>query len=665
MIDGICRKACVVTLLAAGAAYAQLGTPGELGPSSDALFQDLPVVQAAALHSQTLEEAPANVTIITAADMRRYGYRTLGEALASVRGFYGINDRIYQYFGTRGVNQPGDYNTRFLVMLNGQPLTESIYASNNFFGADFGLDLDLVERIEVIRGPTGALYGSNGMLANINVVTKSPVGVERGRISTETDSFGQRKVTASTSVDLGRGRNLLVSGSVFNNRGQSFYIPEYDSPATHFGQSSTRSDRERGYHSFANLLVGQWNLMAYFNSRQKYFPIGWAETGIFDNQDSWAMDERNMLGAMYSREVRRGGKVRWQIFWNQYRYTSQEHYLANEEVDSVYAEANRAQWVNTQLTYDFSTKRWGDILVGVSGALEFQNRQHGQTRELGVVDDIFVNAADRQQGVFGQVERKLTSRLTAHAGVRFDNSFNYGVALSPRLALVFQQSNRTIWKVVYGRPFRNPSAYEKYWNDGVAITGALNLQKETAHTVEGVLERKLARGLVGVANVYDYHLNKLIHTDYVGGLARYHNGNPMKSRGVEFELRGPIGDRLHVQGSVAIQKATEHQTGWLVNSPHWILGSRTAYDLIPKRLTLSGAFYSMGRRLTFLGGEVPRAHMLDVTVSTVRLSPHFDIVAGVRNVLDGNYVHPAATAIDRMPFERRSVFVKLIARSGE
>ena len=69
-------------------------------------------VDGAALHSQTLRDAPASVTVITAEDIYKYGYRTLGEAMQSVRGFTLSDNRTYRSVGVRGFNLPSDYGSR-------------------------------------------------------------------------------------------------------------------------------------------------------------------------------------------------------------------------------------------------------------------------------------------------------------------------------------------------------------------------------------------------------------------------------------------------------------------------------------------------------------------------------------------------------------------------
>lgn len=639
--------------------------PSESPAEEEALLAELPVVEAAALHTQTLHEAPANVTLITAADIRKYGFRTLGEALQSVRGFYLVNDTYYRYAGLRGLNVPGDYNTRFLVMINGHPMTEAVYASNGFFGQDFGLDLDLVERIEIIHGPTSALYGSNGMLTNINIVTRSPVDSDRFRASTETDTLGGRKAIVSAAVHLGRGANLLVSGSVFHNRGQAYYIPEYDSPETRFGRTSPRSDQERGYHSFANLLWGNWNLLAYFNDRQKFSPVPWSLEALFDDPETYVLDQRNFVGGAWSRDTTSGGKLRWQIYFDQYRYRDYTRFHEGGEI-TAYAEHARAEWLSSQLSYRRPVARLrGALTVGAAATWEIRNRQNPwqvwpERREV-----LRVDAPDRLHALFLQHELELSRRWTLVTGLRLDSSRLYSSALSPRAALIFAQSEDTTWKLVYGRPFRNPSPFEQFWYDGVSYAPSGGLKAERAHAFELSAEHRFSSKLRGMANLFHYSLSDLIQAVFEDELIRYRNFAAIRSRGLEGELAGELPGRFEFTASFIWQAAHERATGWMVNSPRLIAKARLAVPLAGGSWTLAYNSWFLGARRTMAGELVNRAYVGDFTLASHRLHPHFDVIVGVRNVFDHVWHDPVAVAVDRIRGPGRHVFVKFITRVEE
>ena len=121
------------------------------------------------------------MTIVTAEDIRTFGWRTLAEALTSVRGFYTTNDRNYTYVGVRGFGRPSDYNNRVLVLVNGHRFNDNVY-DQALVGNEFPIDLALVERIEIIRGPGSALYGTSAFFAVINVVAASGRRGRRQRV---------------------------------------------------------------------------------------------------------------------------------------------------------------------------------------------------------------------------------------------------------------------------------------------------------------------------------------------------------------------------------------------------------------------------------------------------------------------------------------------------
>ncbi len=218
-------------------------------------LMDIQVVSAA-LHPQTLQDAPASVTVITAEDIRKYGYRTLGEALSAVRGFYLSNDRSYETMGVRGFSLPGDYGSHLLVMVNGHNMADNVFDYMLYFGNDFPIDMNLIKQIEIIRGPSSALYGSNAIFATINIITKSPGEAGPLSFTADTGSFGEKKGQVVETASFG-GVKLLLSASVFSNAGESpLFFPQYDTSQNNYGEAVNMTT-ERGYHFFSTLDLAE------------------------------------------------------------------------------------------------------------------------------------------------------------------------------------------------------------------------------------------------------------------------------------------------------------------------------------------------------------------------------------------------------------------------
>src|SRR6185295_4844201 len=109
--------------------------------------------------------------IVTADEIKKFGHRTLAEVLRSVRGIYVTYDRNYANFGIRGFDRPGDFNTRVLLLVDGHRMNDNLYDSA-LLGSEATLDLDLIDRVEVIRGPSSSIYGNSAFFGVINIITR-------------------------------------------------------------------------------------------------------------------------------------------------------------------------------------------------------------------------------------------------------------------------------------------------------------------------------------------------------------------------------------------------------------------------------------------------------------------------------------------------------------
>ena len=117
-------------------------------------------VYAASKFREKIADSPASVTIVTREEIRKFGYRTLADIARSVRGFDVTYDRSYSYTGVRGLNGLGDYGSHVLLLVDGHRMNDPIY-DVVAVGTEGLLDVDLIERVEFIRGPSSQMYGSN------------------------------------------------------------------------------------------------------------------------------------------------------------------------------------------------------------------------------------------------------------------------------------------------------------------------------------------------------------------------------------------------------------------------------------------------------------------------------------------------------------------------
>jgi outer membrane receptor for ferrienterochelin and colicins len=147
-------------------------TPSLLDMSlEDLMLIDIDSVYGASGFKQKVTEGPASVTIIISEEIQRYGYRTLANILRNVQGFYVSYDRNYSYLGERGFGLPGQYNNSIALLVDGHRLNDNIY-DGALIGTEFPIDVDLIDRVEVIRGPNSSLYVASAFLGVVNIITK-------------------------------------------------------------------------------------------------------------------------------------------------------------------------------------------------------------------------------------------------------------------------------------------------------------------------------------------------------------------------------------------------------------------------------------------------------------------------------------------------------------
>ncbi|HET7791188.1 MAG TPA: TonB-dependent receptor [Gemmatimonadales bacterium] len=628
----------------AGRAAAAQGVPQD----ETALFQDLSRVTGASRYDQDTRDAPSSITIITAEEIQRYGYRTLAEALEHVRGFVVNDDRNYSYVGVRGFAVPGDYNSRVLLLVDGHRINESVFESAPI-GPDGLIDLRMVERIEIVRGPGSSLYGASALFAVVNIVTRQPRWVQGVDASASTASYGTRRGNFAAGGRLGNGVELMGFASAYRSTGQDLSFPGL---GTAVGADGERYDRE-----FGKVVAGDWTLQAGRSWREKQIPTGSFQT-TFNDPRAQTVDAFSFGLLRYQHGFATLSSVEATVSYDAYTYRGRYPYSTGLTADYglsrswafegqyVHPVADRHRFVVGVAT-QFNTKQdQGDDNLD-SGTVIFRSHRQGEIWAL-----------------FAQDEWRLGPALRITAGLRHDHYDTFGGTTNPRIAVVYDASSAATFKLLYGRAFRAPNAYElDYQDGGLSMKTPTGLKPERLESYEAVFESEPLRDLRFTATAFVLHLNDLVTQvqDSTDSLLVYRNLGRAQSEGLELEAdaRFPGGSEVGV--SFTAQQVTDPGTrADLPAAPHYLATAHVSVPVAGDRLRASLAGRYVGTQRTVTGASVGSSTVSDLTLVGT-LTAHLTASAGVYNVFDARYGDPAGSdqVVSVIPQNRRNLRLSL------
>lgn len=484
-------------------------------------------VETASRSIEPLDRTPASVYVVTADDIRTYGYRTLADVLENVPGFNGINLGFTLQGGQRG--QPGNF-AQTLLLVNGREF-QGLATQEAFISDQFGIDN--IRQIEIMNSPGSVLYGANAYSGVINILTKDA----------DPDFIGQQARLALGSENT--QALSLVSASQTALGRVSFYFRQYRSDNWNFG--GFVADREHFSAGFpavfqnASAAAGQ-------DYENRSMARSWAarleKNGFYLGSDGYYLESGKGLEAVAmdyhsQRDVRDlslwyggwqgtawGSKITAEYqflrdrFWGlNYAFrnsvwqallaggrnpdaplTQQEIY---EDFQFAYSQENspgsQRHRAFIELQKEFSAS--AQLTAGIVG--EYRDLL-GTARSTSDPSPSFdTTLADsnplhrplyrsNKESAYLQWRQLLAEQLDLTLGARMDDQSQYGTISTLRGGLVWHAGPGTHWRLLYGEAFREPTIFELGTSKPPGTPASADLQPAIIETIEIGLVQHIA-----------------------------------------------------------------------------------------------------------------------------------------------------------------------------
>ncbi|MBI5187575.1 MAG: TonB-dependent receptor [Nitrospirae bacterium] len=601
-----------------------------------------------------LREAPAIATVITAEQIRNMGARNLLDVLKTVPGFeITTSDIGRKAIHVRGIKTVASEKIR--LMLDGHEVNEPTTA-----GLAWSFDnmpIENIKRIEVIRGPGSALYGTNAFLAVINVVTKDVGDIEGTRLSVSGGSFNTQKYNIVSGYRLG---DLNITGflNYYDTGGERLRVDK-----DVIGNSGSTLDYERRFDGDLKLIFKDFVLKGKYISAKRGPYIGVGDA-LNDESEITTVQYFGELDYIHSYEhVDVVAKVYldefdWDAFWEVYPegfklagvipfpdgflghpYLKEGKTGAEVQFDFIPIEKNKASFgfayegirqydVRSENNFNpFTFAPLGSIQDTTSWGNWNQNRER------------YVRA------IYFQDAHTISDALEITAGVRYDDYSDFGNTTNIRGGMVYKFSRDGEFKFLYGEAFRAPVFEEMYIINNPAILGNEKLKAEKIRTYEGGLGFRLFDKLNAGINYFYSDIGDLIQqAAQPSGAKKYENTTGATASGIEAELKGRLNDNSYAFANYTYQESQYKDTNEKIPDVAKHKGNIGLNIGLSKFISINANTLLIGPRGRTSGdsrGDLKGQSVTNLTVIGKDFYKGLEIRGSAYNIFNENYTDPS------------------------
>ena len=576
----LCHTAPVICLLTASGAIAN---PDERLRHFLSLSLEELMEQKVTISTQTarsLSNAPSAVSVITAEDIKATGATNLVDVLQGVPGIY----IRYSQFGFRPlISFRGANDKQTLVMVNGAPMSDLMWRLGIFWK---GLPASVIDRVEIIRGPGSALFGTDASAGVINVITKTAGGISENEAGVRVGSFN----TLNGWLQYGgqwNGLDVAVTADLARTDGHG---PLIDSDAQSrsdlaFGTTASLAPGDAGY-GWQNtdlrfsLSNANWRLLADY-TRHDNLATGLTGAGALDPITE-GTDNRLDIGLLYDNEqFSADWGVNAELRYRYIDYTSGDGFQEWPPGHSD-ASGNYPAGVINQMTsaeQRLSAEAGGiyhgidDHAIRVGAGYVWQDLYHVEQwvnsgvggngialpaggPPVDISDTPYAFAPEKTRHniyVYLQDEWAIARDWELTVGARYDHYSDFAGSLTPRLALVWQTSDQLTTKLLYGQAFRAPYYQELYAETSFSLPNP-DLDPERSETWELALSFTPHDELYLGMNLFRFEQRDVISLQPVAGQSKlqYQNAGEHRIHGLELEGRWQAAQSLRLAANFTL-----------------------------------------------------------------------------------------------------------------